>query len=100
MEAPVNETVARSSDLYQLHSLDRAVAVLEMLGESDTALSLAEVCQRLHLHKSTAHRSLMVLERSALIERTPENRYRLGLKLYELGNRAVAECGLCARVPP
>jgi hypothetical protein len=50
---PMPETLARSGNLYQLHSLDRAVAVLEMLGESDTALSLAEVCQRLRLHKST-----------------------------------------------
>src|SRR5580658_4891550 len=94
------ETLAKSGNLYQLHSLDRAVAVLEMLGESDTALSLAEVCQRLRLHKSTAHRSLMVLERSALIERTPENRYRLGLKLYELGNRAVEQVDLRTRVHP
>ncbi len=100
MEAFVNESGSRPSDSYQLHSLDRAVAVLEMLGESDTALSLAEVCQRLHLHKSTAHRSLMVLERSALIERTPENRYRLGLKLYELGNRAVEQVDLRTRVHP
>jgi DNA-binding IclR family transcriptional regulator len=97
---PVPETLAKASALYQLHSLDRAVAVLEMLGESDTALSLAEVCQRLRLHKSTAHRSLMVLERSALIERTPENRYRLGLKLYELGNRAVEQVDLRTRVHP
>src|SRR5580704_14745837 len=105
MEASITDRIlpengSRSSDLYQLHSLDRAVAVLEMLGESDTALSLAEVCQRLHLHKSTAHRSLMVLERSALIERTPENRYRLGLKLYELGNRAVEQVDLRTRVHP
>jgi DNA-binding IclR family transcriptional regulator len=97
---PVPETLPKTGNLYQLHSLDRAVAVLEMLGESDTALSLAEVCQRLRLHKSTAHRSLMVLERSALIERTPENRYRLGLKLYELGNRAVEQVDLRARVHP
>ena len=97
---PVTGPVPKPASLYQLHSLDRAVAVLEMLGESDTALSLAEVCQRLRLHKSTAHRSLMVLERSALIERTPENRYRLGLKLYELGNRAVEQVDLRARVHP
>jgi DNA-binding IclR family transcriptional regulator len=97
---PVPETLAKSGNLYQLQSLDRAVAVLEMLGESETALSLAEVCQRLRLHKSTAHRSLMVLERSALIERTPENRYRLGLKLYELGNRAVEQVDLRTRVHP
>jgi DNA-binding IclR family transcriptional regulator len=98
--SPITEPVTRSGNLYQLHSLDRAVAVLEMLGESDTALSLAEVCQRMSLHKSTAHRSLMVLERSALIERTPENRYRLGLKLYELGNRAVEQIDLRTRVHP
>jgi DNA-binding IclR family transcriptional regulator len=97
---PMPEALAKAGNLYQLHSLDRAVAVLEMLGESDTALSLAEVCQRLRLHKSTAHRSLMVLERSALIERTPENRYRLGLKLYELGNRAVEQVDLRTRVHP
>jgi DNA-binding IclR family transcriptional regulator len=98
--SPIPEAATRSGSLYQLHSLDRAVAVLETLGGSDTALSLAEVCQRMSLHKSTAHRSLMVLERSALIERTPENRYRLGLKLYELGNRAVEQIDLRTRVHP
>jgi DNA-binding IclR family transcriptional regulator len=91
---------ARADGPYQLHSLDRAVSVLEVLGQSDTPLSLAEICQRMGLHKSTAHRSLMVLERSALIERTQENRFRLGLKLYELGNRAVEQIDLRARVQP
>jgi DNA-binding IclR family transcriptional regulator len=97
---PLRNTVANIDGPYQLHSLDRAVSVLEMLGESETPLSLAEICQRMHLHKSTAHRSLMVLERSALIERTPDNRFRLGLKLYELGNRAVEQIDLRARVHP
>jgi len=91
---------ARTDGPYQLYSLDRAVSVLEVLGQSDTPLSLAEICQRMSLHKSTAHRSLMVLERSALIERTQENRFRLGLKLYELGNRAVEQIDLRARVQP
>jgi DNA-binding IclR family transcriptional regulator len=91
---------ARNDGAYQLHSLARAVSMLEVLGQSDGPLSLAEICQRLDLHKSTAHRSLMVLERSALIERTQENRFRLGLKLYELGNRAVEQIDLRARVQP
>src|SRR5271154_6024802 len=97
---PLPESVANADGPYQLHSLDRAVSVLEVLGQSDAPLSLAEICQRMNLHKSTAHRSLMVLERSALIERTQENRYRLGLKLYELGNRAVEQIDLRARVQP
>ena len=97
---PLSEAVAKTDGPYQLHSLERAVSVLEALSESDTPLSLAEICQRMGLHKSTAHRSLMVLERSALIERTLENRFRLGLRLYELGNRAVEQIDLRARVYP
>ncbi|HEY4048142.1 MAG TPA: IclR family transcriptional regulator [Acidobacteriaceae bacterium] len=102
VEAPVADAMAttKTGGPYQLQSLDRAVAVLEVLGERDTPLSLAEVCHHMSLHKSTAHRLLMVLERSALIERTPENRFRLGLKLYELGNRAVEQVDLRARVHP
>ena len=87
-------------DPYQLQSLDRAVSVLELLGDSEGPLSLADVCERMDLHKSTAHRALMVLERTGLIERTPENRFRLGLKLYELGTRAVEQIDLRARVHP
>ena len=91
---------SRADGPYQLHSLDRAVSVLEVLSMSDVPLGLAEICQRMGLHKSTAHRSLMVLERSMLIERTGENRFRLGMKLHELGNRAVEQSDLRSRVHP
>jgi DNA-binding IclR family transcriptional regulator len=97
---PIDTASAKDDSPYQLHSLARAVSVLEMLGDSDIPLSLAELCRLMDLHKSTAHRSLMVLEQSGLIERTPENRFRLGLKLYELGNRAVEQIDLRARVRP
>lgn len=97
---PIEAAPAKDDNLYQLHSLARAVSVLEVLGESDTPLNLADLCRLMNLHKSTAHRSLMVLEQTGLIERTPENRFRLGLKLYELGNRAVEQIDLRAHVKP
>lgn len=101
VDAPVNHRAgAEHGDPYQLQSLDRAVAVLELLGESEGPMGLADVCERMGLHKSTAHRALMVLERTGLIERTQENRFRLGLKLYELGSRAVEQIDLRARVHP
>jgi DNA-binding IclR family transcriptional regulator len=104
MDAPGGNRSSRhpapATDPYQLQSLDRAVSVLELLGESEGPLSLAEICERMHLHKSTAHRALMVLERTGLIERTPESRFRLGLKLYELGSRAVEQVDLRSRVQP
>jgi DNA-binding IclR family transcriptional regulator len=92
--------IGKHTDPYQLQSIDRVVALLDMLSESDVPLSLAEICTRMSLHKSTAHRSLIVLERTSMIERTPEGRFRLGLKLYELGNRAIEQIDLRERVQP
>jgi DNA-binding IclR family transcriptional regulator len=87
-------------DPYQLQGLDRVVAILDLLGASDDSLSLAEICHRMELRKSTAHRALMALERTGLIERAPGSRYRLGLKLYDMGNRAVEQIDLRSRVHP
>jgi len=87
-------------DPYKLEGLDRVVAILDLLGESDNCLSLAEICQSMQLHKSTAHRALMALERTGLIERTHAHRFRLGLKLYDMGNRAVEQIDLRTRVHP
>jgi DNA-binding IclR family transcriptional regulator len=93
-------SVSARRDPYQLQCLDRALAVLEYIGESDVPLSLAEICRSMNLHKSTAHRALMVLERGMLLERTPDDRFRLGLKLYSLGNRAVEQMDLRAQIQP
>lgn len=91
---------AESGDPYKLQGLDRVVSILDLLGSSDNALTLAEICQRMDLRKSTAHRALMALERTGLIERAPANRYRLGLKLYDMGSRAVEQIDLRSRLHP
>lgn len=100
--APAATLPAQSehNDPYQLQGLDRVVAILDLLGSSDYSLSLAEICQRMGLHKSTAHRALMALERTGMIERAPASRYRLGLKLYDMGSRAVEQIDLRSRVHP
>jgi DNA-binding IclR family transcriptional regulator len=95
--APVQ---GEQNDPYQLQGLDRVVAILDLLGSSDNSMSLAEICQRMGLHKSTAHRALMALERTGMIERAPASRYRLGLKLYDMGSRAVEQIDLRSRVHP
>jgi IclR family transcriptional regulator, KDG regulon repressor len=84
---------------YKLQALDRAFAVLDLLGESPTALGLADIASALGLHKSTAHRFLMVLERHRMVERTHAGRFRLGLRLFDYGNRAIEQYDLreCAQ---
>ncbi|HYY70513.1 MAG TPA: IclR family transcriptional regulator [Terriglobales bacterium] len=86
---------------YRVQVLDRALAVLDALARTSESPTLAELSAELKLHKSTVHRLLMVLERHKLIERsTAGGRYRLGLKLFELGTRAVSHLDLRERARP
>ncbi len=85
---------------YKVQALDRAFAVLDLLGESPTPLGLAQVASSLQLHKSTAHRFLMVLERHHMVERTVNGKFRLGLRLFEFGNRAIEQYDLRERAQP
>ncbi len=85
---------------YRVQALDRAFSVLTLLGESDMPLGLAQVAAALQLHKSTAHRFLMVLEKHRMVERTGGGKFRLGLKLFDLGNRAIEQYDLRERAQP
>jgi DNA-binding IclR family transcriptional regulator len=85
---------------YKVQALDRAFAVLDLLGESDMPMGLAQVASSLRLHKSTAHRFLMVLERHRMVERTGNGKFRLGLRLFDFGNRAIEQYDLRDRAQP
>lgn len=83
---------------YNVQVLDRAAAILEALAEEQGDRSLLELSERLELHKSTVHRLLMVLERHRFVEKHADTgRYGLGLKLFELGQKAIARLGLAER---
>jgi DNA-binding IclR family transcriptional regulator len=66
-------------------SVDRALTLLEAFGESET-LGVTQLAGRAALPKSTTHRILVMLEQRGVVERTG-NKYRLGIRLFELGNR-------------
>lgn len=86
---------------YKVQVLDRALAALAILANSSSDCSLAELCPAMKLHKSTVHRLMMVLEQHRLVVKNPETgRYRLGLRLYELGSRAIDGLDLRGRARP
>lgn len=86
---------------YQIQVLDRALALLEALSHQGPDLTLAQISELLKLHKSTAHRLIMVLERHKLIEKNSNTgKYRLGLKLFELGTKAIGQLDLRERTRP
>ncbi len=86
---------------YKVQVLDRALAALAILARSSSDCSLAELCPALKLHKSTVHRLMMVLEQHRMVVKNPDTgRYRLGLRLYELGSRAIDGLDLRGRARP
>src|SRR5215510_4971568 len=86
---------------YQVQVLDRALGILDLLAGENSELGPSEVSERTGLHKSTVHRLLQVLERHRLIEKIALNgKYRLGLRLFELGSKAMAQFDLHDRAQP
>lgn len=94
-------TDAVHSPMYRVQVLDRTVAILQVLADARSTLGPAEIAEQLSLHKSTIHRLLAALERHGYIRKQAGNgKYALGLKLFELGSRAVAGLDLRESAQP
>jgi DNA-binding IclR family transcriptional regulator len=86
---------------YKVQVLDRALAIIDMLANTRKDASLAELAEKVKLHKSTVHRLASILERHRIVERdTQSGRYRLGLRLFELGSIAMNRFNIRDRAHP
>ena len=89
------------SSPYKVQVLDRALAIIDALANAREDASLAELAEKVKLHKSTVHRLTSILERHRILERdTRSGRYRLGLRLFELGNAAMDRFNIRERAHP
>ena len=71
-------------------AVERAVAVLDVLAEAGADLGTNEIARRSGINASTVSRLLATLASKGLVQHVPETgRYRLGLRLLQLGNAAV-----------
>jgi IclR family acetate operon transcriptional repressor len=78
-------------------AVERALAVLDALVEADDGLGTVETARRTGLSPSTASRVLATLAAGGLVEHEPASgRYRLGVRLVQLGNAVVARLDLRA----
>lgn len=84
---PPNHTPSDPDSRYRIQAIERAVAILNAFSAEEPELRISDLAERLGLHKSTVHRFLVNLEHAGLVERASRSgRYRLGLRLFELGN--------------
>lgn len=84
-----------------LKSLTKLMRVLESFSTKTRSLSLSEICQRTGFPKSTTHRLMSSLRDVGLLDQDGDrDRYRLGLKLFELGNIVLANMDLHREARP
>lgn len=70
-----------------VQSLDRAIEILEALANEGKSLGVTELSKKLGLHKSTVHRMLSTWVEWGYVEKSwDDDRYKLGLKVVELGS--------------
>jgi len=80
---------------YRIQAIERAVAILNAFSAETPELGVTELAERLGLHKSTVHRFLVNLEAGGLVERNARTaRYRLGLRIFELGGLVLQQMNL------
>jgi len=84
----------------RIAAVERAAAVLDLLAGHEE-LGTNELARRIGVNPSTASRLLATLETARLVEHVPASgRYRLGLRLLELGNTALARLDVRAVTRP
>jgi IclR family acetate operon transcriptional repressor len=76
-------------------AVERALAVLDALGDSGSELGTNEIARRTGINASSVSRLLATLAGAGMVEHVQATgRYRLGLRLLQLGNAVLARLDL------
>jgi IclR family KDG regulon transcriptional repressor len=96
------EEILDATGVYRAPAVLHAVRLLEAFVDGPAEYGISELSRQVGLSKSTVHRLVATLVEVGWLERNPTtDKYRLGLKLFELGSAVTArlevrECALPA----
>jgi IclR family transcriptional regulator, KDG regulon repressor len=87
--------------LVNIKSVDRAMQILFAFNVEDRLLGVSELSERLGLNQSTVHHLAASLKQWGLLDQDPVSRkYRLGLRLVELGGTMLHSRSLTRAIQP
>lgn len=93
--------MAREKASYSIQSVELALSLLEILGEEGDELRIARLSERLELDRARVFRLLATFEQRGYVERVgTSGRYRLGLPVFEMGQRILQRMSLLRKAKP
>jgi DNA-binding IclR family transcriptional regulator len=93
----------RRKKVYEstVQSVERTLDIVEALAGNKDGIGVTELSKNLNLHKSTVHRLLTTLMVRKYVEQDSETgKYRLSVKLFELGNAVLSKLNMRAHAMP
>lgn len=75
-------------------SLARGLAILTTFGAHRQALGISDIADQLTMSRSTTHRYVVTLLELGYLEQDTQRKYRLGLRVTDLGMSAINSIGL------
>ncbi len=86
---------------YEIQVVAKAIRAIETLAEADTELGVTEVATALGISRNASFRLLYTLEKAGFVDKNLEaKKYRLGVRLFELGNLVMQTSDLRHLVTP
>ncbi len=91
--------MANDNEKYILSSLDGALTVLNLFFENEE-MSATEISKTLGMNRSSVFRTLVTLENRGYLTKDDDSRYRLGIKMFTLGQLAKSRMELPRLIHP
>jgi len=85
---------------YNATSLARALTILDLFEPSTPTMSATQIARRLRVRPGSLYPALSTLERFGYLERRPDKRFRLGLKLLERGHTILQHLDVYEQAKP
>jgi len=78
-----------------IQSIDRALQIFELFNLEKPELGVTEISKALNIYKSNVHNILSTLAEKSFVEKNPKtDKYKLGIKFFELGSVVIKNMDL------
>lgn len=86
---------------YIVPAVERAILILQLLGQEPEGLTISQITQKISIAKSTVFTILTTLNLYGLVERVEETgQYQLGMELFTLGSSIIERLDVRSRAYP